>query len=152
MALDVRGPHLFPVRDDRITGFWDWVGGRYSIWSSIGLPLAIAIGAEHFKKFLDGAGALDEHFVNAPLDQNLPVLFGLMGIWHRIICNYPTRALIPYDQRLARLPAYVQQLDMESNGKRVARDGTALEQASGPIVWGEPGTNSQHAFFQLLHQ
>ena len=142
----------FPVRADRITGFWDWVGGRYSIWSSIGLPLAIAIGAEHFKKFLDGAGALDEHFVNAPLDQNLPTLFGLIGIWHRIICDYPTRALIPYDQRLARFPAYVQQLDMESNGKRVALDGTVLKKPSGPIVWGEPGTNSQHAFFQLLHQ
>ena len=142
----------FPVRADRITGFWDWVGGRYSIWSSIGLPLAIAIGSKNFEAFLNGAGALDEHFTSAPLTENLPVLFGLIGIWHRLICDYPTRALIPYDQRLARLPAYVQQLDMESNGKRVARDGTALEQASGPIVWGEPGTNSQHAFFQLLHQ
>jgi len=142
----------FPVRADRITGFWDWVGGRYSIWSSIGLPLAIAIGSKNFEAFLDGAGALDEHFTSAPLTENLPVLFGLIGVWHRLICDYPTRALIPYDQRLARLPAYVQQLDMESNGKRIARDGTALNHASGPIVWGEPGTNSQHAFFQLLHQ
>jgi len=142
----------FPVRPDRITGFWDWVGGRYSIWSSIGLPLAIAIGADHFEKFLEGAGALDAHFKSAPLDQNLPIIFGLIGIWHRVICDYPTRALIPYDQRLARFPAYVQQLDMESNGKRVALDGSVLKKPSGPIVWGEPGTNSQHAFFQLLHQ
>ena len=142
----------FPVRADRITGFWDWVGGRYSIWSSIGLPLVIAIGSKKFEAFLDGAGALDEHFTSAPLVENLPVLFGLIGVWHRLICNYPTRALIPYDQRLARLPAYVQQLDMESNGKRVARDGSVLNHPSGPIVWGEPGTNSQHAFFQLLHQ
>ncbi|MFM8608140.1 MAG: glucose-6-phosphate isomerase [Hyphomicrobiales bacterium] len=142
----------FPVRADRITGFWDWVGGRYSIWSSIGLPLAMAIGSKNFEAFLNGAGALDEHFTSAPLTENLPVLFGLIGIWHRLICDYQTRALIPYDQRLARLPAYVQQLDMESNGKRVAIDGSALDHASGPIVWGEPGTNSQHAFFQLLHQ
>lgn len=142
----------FPVRADRITGFWDWVGGRYSIWSSIGLPLAIAIGAENFGKFLDGAGALDEHFKSTLPDQNLPVLLGLIGIWHRVTCDYSTRALIPYDQRLARFPAYVQQLDMESNGKRVALDGSTLKKPSGPIVWGEPGTNSQHAFFQLLHQ
>ena len=142
----------FPVRADRITGFWDFVGGRYSIWSSIGLPLAMAMGTARFQDFLDGAQAMDTHFIEAPLDQNLPMLLGLIGVWHRTICGYPSRALIPYDQRLARFPAYVQQLDMESNGKRVARDGTALEQASGPIVWGEPGTNSQHAFFQLLHQ
>ena len=142
----------FPVRADRITGFWDWVGDRYSIWSSIGLPLAIAIGARNFEAFLHGAGTLDDHFRTAPLEKNLPILFGLIGIWHRLICNYPTRALIPYDQRLARFPAYVQQLDMESNGKRVGRDGSVLTHASGPIVWGEPGTNSQHAFFQLLHQ
>ena len=142
----------FPVRADRITGFWDWVGGRYSIWSSIGLPLALAIGAKNFEEFLDGAGAIDNHFKSAPLEDNLPVLFGVVGLWHRLICDYPARALIPYDQRLARLPAYVQQLDMESNGKRVAIDGSVLTHASGPLVWGEPGTNSQHAFFQLLHQ
>ncbi len=142
----------FPVRADRITGFWDFVGGRYSIWSSIGLPLAIAIGAVRFQDFLDGAHAMDTHFIDAPVDQNIPMLLGLIGVWHRNLCGYASRALIPYDQRLARFPAYVQQLDMESNGKRVDKDGHALSRASGPIVWGEPGTNSQHAFFQLLHQ
>ena len=142
----------FPVRADRITGFWDFVGGRYSIWSSIGLPLAMAMGTARFQDFLDGAQAMDTHFIEAPLDQNLPMLLGLIGVWHRTICGYPSRALIPYDQRLARFPAYVQQLDMESNGKRVDKNGHALTRASGPIVWGEPGTNSQHAFFQLLHQ
>ena len=142
----------FPIRPDRIVGFWDWVGGRYSIWSSIGLPLAIALGKELFEDFLKGAEAMDQHFCTAPIESNLPILFGLIGIWHRTIAGYPSRALIPYDQRLARFPAYVQQLDMESNGKRVGIDGAPLTRASGPIVWGEPGTNSQHAFFQLLHQ
>ncbi len=142
----------FPIRPDRIVGFWDWVGGRYSIWSSIGLPLALAIGAQHFEEFLKGAEAMDRHFATAPLDHNLPVLLALVGIWHRNIANLPSRALIAYDQRLARFAAYVQQLDMESNGKRVDKAGAALTRASGPIVWGEPGTNSQHAFFQLLHQ
>jgi len=142
----------FPIRPDRIVGFWDWVGGRYSIWSSIGLPLAIALGKDLFEEFLKGAEAMDQHFCTAPIKANLPILFGLVGIWHRNIAGHPSRALIPYDQRLARLPAYVQQLDMESNGKRVGLDGLPLTQPSGPIVWGEPGTNSQHAFFQLLHQ
>lgn len=142
----------FPIRPDRIVGFWDWVGGRYSIWSSIGLPLAIAIGSKGFERFLKGAAAMDHHFTTAPLADNLPVILALVGIWHRNIAQYPSRALIPYDQRLARFPAYVQQLDMESNGKRVRKDGSALHRASGPVVWGEPGTNSQHAFFQLLHQ
>ena len=142
----------FPIRADRIVGFWDWVGGRYSIWSSIGLPLAIALGTDLFEDFLKGAEAMDQHFCTAPIESNLPILFGLIGVWHRNIAGHPSRALIPYDQRLARFPAYVQQLDMESNGKRVGIDGVPLTRASGPIVWGEPGTNSQHAFFQLLHQ
>ncbi len=142
----------FPIRPDRIVGFWDWVGGRYSIWSSIGLPLAIAIGSHGFEDFLKGAEAMDRHFTTAPLADNLPVILALIGIWHRNIMQYPSRALIPYDQRLARFPAYVQQLDMESNGKRITKDGHALQRGSGPVVWGEPGTNSQHAFFQLLHQ
>ena len=142
----------FPISADRIIGFWDWVGGRYSIWSSIGLPLALAIGWQHFEEFLKGAEEMDRHFQTAPLDANLPVILGLVGVWHRNVAGYPSRALIPYDQRLQRFPAYVQQLDMESNGKRVGRDGQKLVRASGPIVWGEPGTNSQHAFFQLLHQ
>jgi glucose-6-phosphate isomerase len=133
-------------------GFWDWVGGRYSVWSAIGLPLMIAVGPDNFAYFLDGAHAMDEHFRSAPLDQNLPMTLGLIGVWHRNICSYASRAIIPYDQRLSRFPAYLQQLDMESNGKGVERDGTRAETGTGPIVWGEPGTNGQHAFFQLIHQ
>lgn len=142
----------FGVSPDRVFGFWDFVGGRYSIWSAIGLPLMLAIGTERFIRFLAGAHDLDIHFRNAPVLENLPVLLGLIGFYHRAVCDYPSRAVIPYDQRLARLPAYLQQLDMESNGKRVDLDGNALQGPSGPIVWGEPGTNSQHAFFQLVHQ
>ena len=142
----------FGIQPDRIFGFWDWVGGRYSVWSAIGLPVMIAIGPENFRAFLAGAHAMDEHFRTAPLDKNLPVLFGLIGLWHRESCGYPARAVLPYDQRLARLPAYLQQLDMESNGKRVHKSGGAVTRPTGPLVWGEPGTNGQHAFFQLLHQ
>lgn len=142
----------FGIQPDRIFGFWDWVGGRYSVWSAIGLPVMIAIAPENFRAFLAGAHAMDEHFRTAPLAQNLPVLFGLIGLWHRETCGYPARAVLPYDQRLARLPAYLQQLDMESNGKRVHKAGGAVTRPTGPLVWGEPGTNGQHAFFQLLHQ
>ncbi len=142
----------FGIGAGRTFGFWDWVGGRYSIWSAIGLPLMIAIGADRFDEFLDGAHAIDEHFRDARPAANLPMILGLIGVWHRNVCGYPSRAMIPYDQRLRRLPAYVQQLDMESNGKRVRRNGEAVAGATGPIVWGEPGTNGQHAFFQLLHQ
>lgn len=142
----------FGIQPDRIFGFWDWVGGRYSVWSAIGLPVMIAIGPENFRAFLAGAHAMDEHFHTAPLARNLPVLFGLIGLWHRESCGYPARAVLPYDQRLARLPAYLQQLDMESNGKRVHKAGGAVTRPTGPLVWGEPGTNGQHAFFQLLHQ
>ncbi len=142
----------FGIARDRIFGFWDWVGGRYSIWSSIGLPLTIAVGSRNFVQFLRGAHAMDEHFRTAPAERNLPMLLGLIGIWHRNIRGYAARAVIPYDQRLARLPAYLQQLDMESNGKRVTKSGVPVSMATGPIVWGEPGTNGQHAFFQLLHQ
>ena len=112
----------------------------------------IAIGPSHFKRFLEGAYAMDEHFKSADAASNLPLLMGLIGIWHRNICKYPARAIIPYDQRLSRFPAYLQQLDMESNGKRVTKAGVASRNATGPLVWGEPGTNGQHAFFQLLHQ
>ncbi|WP_436151335.1 glucose-6-phosphate isomerase [Bosea sp. LjRoot90] len=142
----------FGIEPDRIFGFWDWVGGRYSVWSAIGLPVMIAIGPEDFRAFLAGAYAMDEHFRTAPLNENLPVLFALIGLWHRESCGYPARAVLPYDQRLARLPAYLQQLDMESNGKRVHKAGGAVTRPTGPLVWGEPGTNGQHAFFQLLHQ
>jgi glucose-6-phosphate isomerase len=149
-ALDKAG--AFGIGADRTFGFWDWVGGRYSIWSAIGLPLMIAVGAQDFGEFLDGAHALDEHFRTAPFDGNLPMLLGLLGVWHRNVCGYGSRAVIPYDQRLQRLPAYLQQLDMESNGKRVTRAGETAAEKTGPVVWGEPGTNGQHAFFQLLHQ
>jgi glucose-6-phosphate isomerase len=149
-ALDKVG--AFGIPEDQVFGFWDWVGGRYSLWSAIGLPIMIAVGEENFRAFLEGAREMDAHFRSAPLEENLPVLLGLVGYWHRVVCNYPSRAVIPYDQRLARLPAYLQQLDMESNGKGVMLDGSLVTTPTGPIVWGEPGTNGQHAFFQLLHQ
>lgn len=142
----------FGIASDRVFGFWDWVGGRYSVWSAIGLPVMIAVGPRDFRAFLDGAHEMDEHFRTAPMQKNLPVLLGLIGWWHRVVCKYPARAVIPYDQRLSRLPAYLQQLDMESNGKSVTLDGSAVTTPTGPLVWGEPGTNGQHAFFQLLHQ
>jgi len=142
----------FGIAQERTFGFWDWVGGRYSLWSAVGLPLMIAIGAKNFARMLKGGYVIDEHFRTAPLAENLPVLLGLVGIWHRNFCGYPSRAIIPYEQRLARLPAYLQQLDMESNGKRVTRSGQNVQHATGPVIWGEVGTNGQHAFFQLLHQ
>ena len=142
----------FGIAKERIFGFWDWVGGRYSIWSAIGLPLAIAIGREGFLQFLAGGRDMDENFRNRDSRQNLPMLLGLIGYWHRAICGYGARAIIPYAERLARFPAYLQQLDMESNGKSIGRNGKPIDGASGAILFGEPGTNSQHAFFQWLHQ
>jgi glucose-6-phosphate isomerase len=142
----------FGIEGTRVFGFWDWVGGRYSIWSAIGLPLMLAVGADDFGKFLDGAHAMDNHFRSAPFNRNVPLLLGLIGYYQRNILGYTSRAVIPYDQRLSRFPAYLQQLDMESNGKGVVMDGSPVEGSSGPVVWGEPGTNGQHAFFQLLHQ
>jgi len=142
----------YGIPPERTFGFEDWVGGRYSIWGPIGLSLMMAIGPENFDDFLSGAFEMDQHFLNAPLAENMPVLLGLIGIWHNNICDYPTRAILPYDQRLSRLPAYLQQLDMESNGKSVSIDGEPLDQNSGPVIWGEPGTNGQHAFYQLIHQ
>ncbi len=142
----------FGIDKDRVFGFWDWVGGRYSLWSAIGLPIMIAVGPKNFTEFLAGAHAMDKHFVEAPLLKNIPVLMGLVGFWNRVVCNHPARAVIPYDQRLSRLPAYLQQLDMESNGKSVTLAGGGVVTPTGPLVWGEPGTNGQHAFFQLLHQ
>ncbi|MBX5205347.1 glucose-6-phosphate isomerase [Rhizobium sp. NZLR1] len=142
----------FGIDSARVFGFWDWVGGRYSIWSAIGLPLMIAVGPVNFGKFLDGAHAIDNHFRKAPITENLPMLLGLIGFYHRNVLGYSTRAILPYDQRLSRFPAYLQQLDMESNGKGVTIDGTPVEGNSGPVVWGEPGTNGQHAFYQLIHQ
>ncbi len=133
-------------------GFWDWVGGRYSLWSSIGLPIAIAVGSEHFRGLLAGAHAMDRHFAEAPLARNVPVLLGLIDVWHRNFHGFDSRSVAPYHQGLKRLPAYLQQLEMESNGKRVDRDGEPLPFGTSPVVWGEPGTNGQHAYFQMLHQ
>jgi glucose-6-phosphate isomerase len=133
-------------------GFWDWVGGRYSLWSAIGLPIAIAVGPEHFSALLDGAHAMDQHFAQAPLAHNLPVLLGLLDLWYRNFHGLTSRSVAPYHQGLARLPAYLQQLEMESNGKRVDLDGQPLPFATSPVVWGEAGTNGQHAYFQMLHQ
>ena len=140
------------IAPDRVFGFADWVGGRYSIWGPVGLALMIAIGAEDFRAFLAGAEAMDGHFREAPLGENMPVMLALTGLWHHQVCGFATRAVLPYAQRLAQLPAYLQQLEMESNGKRVTMAGAPLEGPSGPVVWGAPGTNGQHAFFQLLHQ
>ena len=140
------------IDPSRVFGFEDWVGGRYSIWGPIGLALMIAIGPERFEEFLAGGRAMDQHFLTAAFEHNMPVMLALVGIWHNQICDYSTRAVLPYDQRLCRLPAYLQQLEMESNGKSVAMDGSALATQAGPVVWGEPGTNGQHAFYQLIHQ
>lgn len=142
--------HAFGIRTT--FGFRDWVGGRYSVWSAIGLPLAIAIGPERFREFLDGAYAMDRHFQTAPLAENLPVRLGLLDVWHRDFHGFSSRCLAPYHSHLRRLPAYLQQLEMESNGKRVDLHGQALAVASAPVVWGEAGTDGQHAFFQMLHQ
>ncbi len=142
----------FGIDPARVFGFEDWVGGRYSMWGPIGLSLMIAIGPKGFDAFLAGGADMDAHFRTAPFAENLPVLLALVCIWHNQICGYATRAVLPYDQRLSRLPAYLQQLEMESNGKRVAMDGSDLAMNSGPVVWGEPGTNGQHAFYQLIHQ
>jgi glucose-6-phosphate isomerase len=132
--------------------FWDWVGGRYSLWSAIGLPIALAIGMDRFEELLAGAHAMDRHFRSAPLERNMPVILGLLGIWYRNFLGACSHAILPYDQHLHRLPAYLQQADMESNGKFVRRDGARVDYATGPIIWGEPGTNGQHAFYQLIHQ
>jgi glucose-6-phosphate isomerase len=131
---------------------WDWVGGRYSLWSSVGVSLAIAIGAERFEQLLAGAHAMDQHFREAPWSRNLPVLMALIGIWNIDCERLPTLAVLPYDSRLARFPAFLQQLDMESNGKRVGLDGQPVIHGTAPVVWGEPGNDAQHSFFQMLHQ
>ena len=133
-------------------GFWDWVGGRYSLWSAIGLPIALALGAEHFRALLAGAHAMDRHFAEAPAAQNLPLQLGLLDVWYRNFHGFASRSVAPYHQGLKRLPAYLQQLEMESNGKRVDSSGEALPYGTSPVVWGEPGTNGQHAYFQMLHQ
>ncbi|MGV8712071.1 MAG: glucose-6-phosphate isomerase [Nitrosomonas sp.] len=142
----------FGIDPDNMFEFWDWVGGRYSLWSAIGLPIALTIGMDNFYSLLQGAQGMDRHFATAPLDKNLPVMLGLLGIWNINFFGATSHAVLPYDQSMQRFPAYLQQLDMESNGKRTTRDGEVVDYATGAIVWGEPGTNGQHAFYQLLHQ
>jgi len=131
---------------------WDWVGGRYSVWSAVGLIAELTVGSDKFRDFLQGASAIDAHFMNTPLERNLPVVMGLLGVWNRTFLKLPTLAVLPYDERLARLPAYLQQLEMESNGKSVSLEGERVDFATAPVVWGEPGSNAQHSFFQMLHQ
>ena len=142
----------FGIDTDNMFEFWDWVGGRYSLWSAIGLPIALAQGFEQFERLLDGAHAMDRHFRETPFERNLPVTLALLGIWYGNFLGAASHAIVPYAQNLHRLPAYLQQADMESNGKSATRDGEIIAWDSGPIIWGEPGTNGQHAFFQLLHQ
>ncbi len=142
----------FGIAPDLRFGFWDWVGGRYSVWSAVGLTVALAIGSQHFDEFLAGAHAMDEHFRDAPLDENLPVLLALVGIWNRNFLGAGAHAVLPYDDHLHRFPAYLQQLEMESNGKRVRRNGEPVACDTCPVIFGEPGSNAQHSFYQLLHQ
>jgi len=142
----------FGIDPANMFGFWDWVGGRYSVWSAVGLPLLLAIGWERFTEFLAGAHAVDEHFRTAPPAANMPVIMGLLGVWYNNFWGAQSHAILPYDQHLELLPAYLQQADMESNGKGVTRAGQPVDYQTGPVLWGQPGTNGQHAFFQLLHQ
>ena len=152
VSTNLEATSKFGIVPERVFGFWDWVGGRYSLWSAIGLPIALAVGFDRFDELLAGAYEMDEHFRTAPLERNMPAIAALTGLWHISFLGHPTHVVLPYAQDLAHLPAYLQQLDMESNGKRVDRSGTAVEYATGPVIWGAPGTNGQHAFFQHLHQ
>jgi glucose-6-phosphate isomerase len=142
----------FGIDTANMFGFWDWVGGRYSMWSAIGLPIVLQIGADNFDALLAGAHAMDEHFRSAPLERNMPVILALLGIWNIDFLDAPTQVIAPYHQGLHRLPAYLQQLDMESNGKSVRLDGSPVDYPTSPVIWGEPGINGQHAYFQMLHQ
>jgi len=152
VSTNLAAVRQFGIAAENMFVFWDWVGGRYSLWSAIGLPIALAIGMDNFYALLAGACGMDQHFFNTPLENNLPVLLGLIGIWQINFCKATSHAILPYDQSLHRFPAYLQQLEMESLGKRVTRDGEPVDYSTGVIVWGEPGTNGQHAFYQLLHQ
>lgn len=152
VSTNLAATSAFGIAPERVFGFWDWVGGRYSLTSSIGLSLAIAIGSENFRAFLEGFRDMDQHFKNTPLERNLPVLLALVGIWRRNIMGCATVALIPYNQRLENFSSYLQQMDMESNGKRVTKDGAEVATKTGPVIWGDAGTNAQHSFFQLIHQ
>jgi glucose-6-phosphate isomerase len=142
----------FGIDPANMFGFWDWVGGRYSLWSAIGLPIVLSVGYDNFVELLSGGHAVDEHFLNTPPEKNLPLTLGVLGVWYNNFFGARTHAVLPYDQYMHRFPAYFQQGDMESNGKGVTRDNKPIETATGPVIWGEPGTNGQHAFYQLIHQ
>ncbi len=143
----------FGIDPENMFAFWDWVGGRYSLWSAIGLPIELMVGADAFEAMLAGGHVMDQHFRTAPLEKNVPVILGMLGVWYSNFFGAQTHAILPYDQYMSRFAAYFQQGDMESNGKRVDRQGRFItDYTTGPIVWGEPGTNGQHAFYQLIHQ
>ncbi len=152
LSTNEKGVAEFGIDTDNMFEFWDWVGGRYSLWSAIGLSIALAIGFENFERLLSGAHDMDEHFRTAPLAENIPAIMALLGIWYDNFLGAETHAILPYDQYLDRFPAYFQQGDMESNGKGVTIDGERVDYQTGPVIWGEPGTNGQHAFYQLIHQ
>ena len=152
VSTNAKEVSAFGISTDEMFGFWDWVGGRYSLWSAIGLPIALSVGFGTFEELLDGAFAMDRHFATAPLAENLPVIHGLLRVWENLFLHSPTVALLPYDQRLELFTAHLQQVDMESNGKGVTLEGTPVTTPTGPVIWGSPGTNGQHAFHQLIHQ
>lgn len=152
LSTNAKAVQDFGIDTANMFAFWDWVGGRYSLWSAIGLSIALYVGMDHFEALLTGAFEMDEHFKTAPLEQNMPVIMALIGVWYNNFFHIDTQAILPYDQGLSRFPAYLQQADMESNGKFICRDGTRVPYKTGPVVWGEAGTNGQHAFYQLIHQ
>lgn len=152
LSTNIAEVKQFGILQENMFQFWDWVGGRYSLWSAIGLSIALTVGYGRFQELLQGAFHTDEHFRHQPFDQNIPVLMALLGIWYRNFHGMSTEAILPYDQHLHRFPAYFQQGNMESNGKSVDRNGQSIDYATGPVIWGEPGTNGQHAFYQLIHQ
>lgn len=154
VAMSTNGTEVskFGIDTANMFGFWDWVGGRYSLWSAIGLSISLSIGFDNFKALLEGANAMDDHFENTDFDKNVPVIMALLGIWYNNFFGADTQAILPYDQYMHRFAAYFQQGDMESNGKYVDRNGQAVDYQTGPVIWGEPGTNGQHAFYQLIHQ
>ncbi len=152
VSTNLQATSSFGIKPENVFEFWDWVGGRYSLWSAIGLPIALFVGMDRFEQLLAGAHAMDEHFRTAPLENNMPVILGMLGVWYADFHGAASHAILPYDQYLQHFSAYLQQLEMESNGKRVGRDGHVVDYATNMVVWGEPGTNGQHSFYQLLHQ
>ncbi|MFA9419047.1 MAG: glucose-6-phosphate isomerase [Gammaproteobacteria bacterium] len=152
VSTNAKAVQDFGIDTEQMFEFWDWVSGRYSLWSAVGLCIALYVGMDSFEDLLAGAHDMDEHFRTAPFEENMPVILALLGVWYNNFFDADSHAILPYDQYMHRFPSYIQQLDMESNGKRVTRDGKVVDYSTGPIVWGEPGTNGQHAFYQLMHQ